>query len=216
MEADIQDAYTKALEEDSALNTFMSETLPAAHAQWHTDYDAEVAAAEEAEKKAEEEAAAQAEAEAAAQAEAEEEANSYTGKTNAKANVREAADKNSNRLGSIVEIKIYGEEGDFYKFDYNGTKAYITKDAVTINSDDGNDTATEETQEAESAASIKEGTEITLDSTINIRSKMDTSSSKVAVAYAGEKVTVVMSYSEGWTKVKYGKKEGYIRTDLLQ
>ena len=219
MEADIQDAYTKALEEDSALNTFMSETLPAAHAQWHTDYDAEVAAAEEAEKKAEEEAAAQAEAEAAAQAEAEEEANSYTGKTNAKANVREAADKNSNRLGSInsgVEIKIYGEEGDFYKFDYNGTKAYITKDAVTINSDDGDDTATEETQEAENTASIKEGTEITLDSTINIRSKMDTSSSKVAVAYAGEKVTVVMSYSEGWTKVKYGKKEGYIRTDLLQ
>ena len=45
---------------------------------------------------------------------------------------------------------------------------------------------------------------------------MDTSSSKVAVTYAGEKVTVVMSYSEGWTKVKYGKKEGYIRTDLLQ
>ena len=40
--------------------------------------------------------------------------------------------------------------------------------------------------------------------------------SKVAVAYAGEKVTVVMSYAEGWTKVKYGKKEGYIRTDLLQ
>ncbi len=220
MEADIQDAYTKALEEDSALNTFMSETLPAAHAQWHTDYDAEVAAAEEAEKKAEEEAAAQAEAEAAAQAEAEEEANSYTGKTNAKANVREAADKNSNRLGSInsgVEIKIYGEEGDFYKFDYNGTKAYITKDAVTtLDSADGNDTATEETQEATNATSIKEGTEITLDSTINIRSQMDTSSSKVAVAYAGEKVTVVMSYSEGWTKVKYGKKEGYIRTDLLQ
>lgn len=53
MEADIQDAYTKALESDSALNTFMSETLPAAHAQWHKDYDAEVAAAEEEAKKAE-------------------------------------------------------------------------------------------------------------------------------------------------------------------
>ncbi|WP_051195259.1 SH3 domain-containing protein [Pseudobutyrivibrio ruminis] len=217
MEADIQDAYTKALENDSALNTFMSETLPAAHAQWHTDYDAEVAAKEEAAKKAEEEAAAQAEAEAAAQAEAQEEANSYTGKTNAKANVREAADKTSNKLGSIksgVAIKIYGEEGDFYKFDYNGTKAYITKDAVTLDSAEGNDTATEETNT--NASALAEGTEITLDSTINIRSQMDSSSSKVAVAYAGEKVTVVMSYAEGWTKVKYGKKEGYIRTDLLQ
>ena len=45
---------------------------------------------------------------------------------------------------------------------------------------------------------------------------MDSSSSKVAVAYEGEKVTVIMSYAEGWTKVKYGKKEGFIRTDLLQ
>ena len=218
MEADIQDAYTKALESDSALNTFMSETLPAAHAQWHTDYDAEVAAAEEEAKKAEEEAAAAAEEEAKAQAEAEEEANSYTGKTNAKANVREAADKNSTKLGSIksgVAIKIYGEEGDFYKFDYNGTKAYITKDAVTLDSAADNDT-TEQTSETANASALTEGTEITLDSTINIRSQMDSSSSKVAVAYAGEKVTVVMSYAEGWTKVKYGKKEGYIRTDLLQ
>ena len=218
MEAEIQDAYTKALESDSALNTFMSETLPAAHAQWHTDYDAEVAAAEEAAKKAEEEAAAAAEEEAKAQAEAEEEANAYTGKTNAKANVREAADKNSTKLGSIksgVAIKIYGEEGDFYKFDYNGTKAYITKDAVTLDSAADNDT-TEQTSETANASALTEGTEITLDSTINIRSQMDSSSSKVAVAYAGEKVTVVMSYAEGWTKVKYGKKEGYIRTDLLQ
>ncbi|MBO6283503.1 MAG: SH3 domain-containing protein [Pseudobutyrivibrio sp.] len=218
MEADIQDAYTKALESDSALNTFMSETLPAAHAQWHTDYDAEVAAAEEEAKKAEEEAAAAAEEEAKAQAEAEEEANAYTGKTNAKANVREAADKNSNKLGSITSgnaIKIYGEEGDFYKFDYNGTKAYITKDAVTLDSAADNDT-TEQTSETANASALTEGTEITLDSTINIRSQMDSSSSKVAVAYAGEKVTVVMSYAEGWTKVKYGKKEGYIRTDLLQ
>ena len=44
---------------------------------------------------------------------------------------------------------------------------------------------------------------------------MDKSSSKVAVAYAGETVEVVMSYSEGWTKVKYKNKEGYILTELL-
>ena len=44
---------------------------------------------------------------------------------------------------------------------------------------------------------------------------MDTSSSKVAVAYEGDTVEVVMSYAEGWTKVKYKNKEGFIRTDLL-
>ena len=39
---------------------------------------------------------------------------------------------------------------------------------------------------------------------------------KVGVAYAGEKVTVVMSYAEGWTKVTWKNKTGYIKTDLLK
>ena len=221
MEADIQDAYTKSLEDDSTLNAFMSETLPAAIVQWHSDYETQVAAAEEEAKKAEEEAAKKAEEEAAAAAAAEEDANSYTGKTTAKVNVREKADKESKKLGSVesgTSVKIYGEEGDFYKVDYNGTKAYIIKEKITLDSDDANngnqDDQAEET--TGNTTSIAEGTEVTLTSTVNIRSAMDSSASKVAVAYSGEKVTVVMSYAEGWTKVKYGKKEGFIRTDLLQ
>ena len=216
MEAEITDAYNKALASDDKLNAFFADTLPAAHKQWHADYKAE----EEAAAKAAEKAAAAEEAEAEAQAQAEEEANSYTGKVNSKANVRESADKSSNKLGSLemgTSITIYSEEGNFYKFDYNGTKAYITKDAVTLDSEEdtteNDDSVPEETT---TGGSIEEGTEITLTATVNIRSQMDSSSSKIAVAYAGEKVTVVMSYAEGWTKVKYGKKEGYIRTDLLQ
>lgn len=219
MEAEIGEAYDEALASDDALNLFMSETLPAAHEKWHADYQAEVAAAEEEAAKAEEEAAAAAEEEAKAAAEAEEEANSYTGTTNARANVRAEADKNSDKLGSLdagTSITIYGEEGDFYKFDYEGTRAYITKDAVTLDSAEEESEEDTSTEEETTADSIAEGTEITLSSTVNIRSQMDSSSSKVAVAYAGEEVTVVMSYAEGWTKVKYGNKEGYIRTDLLQ
>ena len=45
---------------------------------------------------------------------------------------------------------------------------------------------------------------------------MDENSTKVATAFSGEKVTVIMSYAEGWTKVSYGDKTGYIKTELLQ
>ena len=92
---------------------------------------------------------------------------------------------------------------------------------LSVSSEDEKET-TEETEEdtteetTTNTASLTAGDKITLTSTVNIRSGMDSSSSKVAVAYAGESVEVVMSYAEGWTKVKYGKKEGYIRTDLLQ
>ncbi len=220
-EATVQEAFDKALASDSALSDFIGTTLTNAIVQWNSDYQAQVAADEAAaaEAQAEEEAQAEADAQAAASAEQEaaEEANAYTGTVNSRANVRESADASSNKLGALdqgSQVTIYGEEGDFYKIDYEGSRAYITKEAVT--SGDSTDTADTEDNTSTSASALEKGTEITLDSTVNIRSSMDSSSSKVAVAYAGEKVTVVMSYAEGWTKVKYGKKEGYIRTDLLQ
>lgn len=221
MRNEVQTKYEEALASDPALATLMNNTLHEAIVEWNKEYDEQAAAAAEEAAQAEQEAAEAAAAEAEAAAAAEEEANSFTGKTNAKANVRAEADKESEKLGSLesgVSITIYAEEGDFYKFDYNGTKAYITKSAVTLDSEDASEeeTTEEETTTTANAGSIAAGTEITLSSTTNIRSQMDQSSSKVAVAYSGEKVTVVMSYAEGWTKVKYGKKEGYIRTDLLQ
>ena len=45
---------------------------------------------------------------------------------------------------------------------------------------------------------------------------MSETSTKVAVGYAGDKVTVVMSYAEGWTKGNYKDTIGYIKTELLQ
>ena len=216
-EATIQEEFDNAVASDSALSDFISTTLTDAIVQWNSDYQAQVAADEAAAAEAEVAAEAEAEAAATAEQEASEEANAYTGTVNSRANVRESADASSNRLGSLdqgSQVTIYGEEGDFYKIDYQGSRAYITKEAITVGDASTDTEATEDV--STSASALEKGAEITLDSTVNIRSQMDSSSSKVAVAYAGEKVTVVMSYAEGWTKVKYGKKEGYIRTDLLQ
>ena len=88
--------------------------------------------------------------------------------TNANANVRSAADASSDKLGSLesgTQITIYGEEGDFYKFDYNGTKAYITKDAVNVGdaeeetTEDTEDTEEEETTTKEQTTTEEETTE---------------------------------------------------------
>lgn len=64
--------------------------------------------------------------------------------------------------------------------------------------------------------SFPEGTVITIEEAINVRKEMTTNSSIVETLYKGTKVTVVMSYAEGWTKVKWDNKTGYIRSDLLQ
>lgn len=82
--------------------------------------------------------------------------------------------------------------------------------------------AAEEAAAAEAAAEelknqgyFVEGDVIYITSTVNIRESMSTEADRVGTAYAGDKVTVVMSYAEGWTKVKWGNKTGYIRTDVL-
>ena len=67
-----------------------------------------------------------------------------------------------------------------------------------------------------SPGSFAEGTVITIKESTNIRESMSEDSAKVATAFAGEKVTVIMSYAEGWTKVTYGDKTGYIKTELLK
>ena len=63
---------------------------------------------------------------------------------------------------------------------------------------------------------LSEGTVITLSDTVNIRSSMSETASKVGTAYTGEQVTVVMSYAEGWTKVTYNGQTGYIKSSLLK
>ena len=219
-QAEVQQAYNAALLNDENLNNFFNNTLQDALVQWKVTYEAEIEAEAQAAAEAEAQAAAEAEAaseaEAAAEAEAQEEANSFNGTVTGKINVREKADSSSKKLGQIEKgttIKIYAKEGDFYKFDYNGTKAYIA--AEYVKTGDATEQEPEEEEQPTTTASLEKGTVVTLNATVNIRSKMDSSSSKVAVAYAGEKVTVVMSYAEGWTKVTYGKKEGFIKTDLL-
>ena len=59
------------------------------------------------------------------------------------------------------------------------------------------------------------GDKVLLYTTINIRESMSTTAKKVAVAYAGQKVEVVMQYEDGWTKVKYDGKEGYVKSEYL-
>ena len=230
-QAAVKQSFDEKVAQDQKLADFVTTTLPNATVEWNTNYKAAIAQAEaeaaaaEAARIAEEEAARQAELEA------QEDANAYTGKVTSKVRVRSEASTDSTPVGSLdqgKEVKIYSLEGDFYKIDFAGSKKYVSKDYIEtagpVITENGAETTTEtvtddnqQTDENNSPdlSGLEAGSEITLNSTCNIRSKMDSDSSKVAVAYAGEKVKIVMNYAEGWTKVKYGNKEGYIRTDLL-
>lgn len=93
-------------------------------------------------------------------------------------------------------------EDGWSKLDYNGTEAYVKSDYVST--------------EAPAAPSVPEGTVVRVTESINIRSSMSETADKVGTAFSGEKLTVIMSYAEGWTKVNWNGKEGFVKTDLLK
>jgi len=224
LQAEVQQECNEAMLADENLNTFVNTTLQDAIKQWAADYKASVAqAAEEAAaaKAAEEEAAAKAAeeakaAEAAAAAEAAEAANAKTKVTTDKINVRDAASEDGNLLGQLAsgtQVTWYADENGWAKIDYNGTKAYVKADYLA---DVSGDSTQDTSQSTNSSANLSQGQEITLANTVNVRESMSETASKVAVAYAGEQVTVIESYADGWTKVNYNGKQGYCKTEYLQ
>lgn len=129
-------------------------------------------------------------------------------------NIRSAADTGSEKLASLAKgdsIVRTGTEGDWSIVDYNGTSGYIKSEYLTTDA-----SAIQNAGETGNVSGIAEGTVITLSDAVNIRSGMSETADKVGTAYAGEKVKVVMSYAEGWTKVTWNNKTGYIKTSLLQ
>lgn len=168
--------------------------------------------AEEEQKKKEEEQKKAAEEKKKAEEEqkkAEEQPAAETVYATTKVNVRDAADTAGNVVATVefgTAMNRTGTEGDWSIVEYNGATGYVKSEFLS----------TEVPQEDTSVAPLGEGTTITLKGTTNIRESMSETSTKVAIGYAGDKVTVVMSYAEGWTKVNYKDTIGYIKTELLQ
>ena len=130
--------------------------------------------------------------------------------------MRDAASESGNLLGQLAsgtQVTWYADENGWAKIDYNGTKAYVKADYLA---DAGDASAQPATEPADTSAALSQGEEITLANTVNVRESMSETASKVAVAYAGEQVTVIQSYADGWTKVNYNGKLGYCKTEYLQ
>ncbi|MBQ1472278.1 MAG: SH3 domain-containing protein, partial [Lachnospiraceae bacterium] len=87
-------------------------------------------------------------------------------------------------------MKKYNEYGTWAEVEYNGGVGYVSVEFIKDYSEDAaSEEKTEDTKE-DTSSSLSKGDVVTLSSTVNVRSSMSETASKVAVAYAGEQVTV--------------------------
>ena len=221
LQSEVQTRYDEALAADENLTNMIQTTIPAAIKDWVSQMAAQ-AATEQTEAA---EATEQPETEQPQETEQQEEIIQQTDTlaTKDRVNVRAAADVESEKLGTLDQGTVVTRTaiaGDWSVIDYNGTAGYVKNEFLTYDlpdtTADSNSDSSADNSDSTNAASIAEGTVIMLQNTTNIRSGMSEDSSKVGTAYAGEKVTVVMSYAEGWTKVKWNGETGYIKQSLLQ
>ncbi len=241
LQADIQKEYNQLMLEDSDFNTFTSETLPAKVQEWAAAYKTFTEIAEK--KKEQEEKEAQEAMEKFFEAETEREAkekakeekkkekeekkkqqeekekkeasSSYKVVTNATVNLRKKASTDSASLGKVKKgttLTAYSKKGDWTKVKYGDDKGWIKTEFLDKKDSKKND----DDDDGGNTNLYSEGDKVTLSNTVNVRESMSESASKVAVAYSGSTVEVVMMYEEGWTKVKYNGETGYIKSEYLK
>lgn len=226
LQQEVQSKYDEALASDADLADILNIKLPAAIVQWKQNILAQAAAesTETTEQPEETETAETTEQpEETQQPESEQQEAESTSEqvyTTDKVNVRREADTSSEKLGSLEKgtaISRTGTEGEWSVVNYGGVTGYIKTEFLTTEQPQADMTTDTSSNQSETATgSLAEGTVITLTESTNIRSDMSETASKVGTAFSGEKVTVVMSYAEGWTKVTWNGKTGYIKTSLLQ
>ena len=225
LQQEVQSKYDEALASDADLADILNIKLPAAIVQWKQNILAQAAAesTETTEQPEETETAETTEQpEETQQPESEQQEAESTSEqvyTTDKVNVRREADTSSEKLGSLEKgtaISRTGTEGEWSVVNYGGVTGYIKTEFLTTEQPQADTTTDTSSNQSEAAGSLAEGTVITLTESTNIRSDMSETASKVGTAFSGEKVTVVMSYAEGWTKVTWNGKTGYIKTSLLQ
>lgn len=224
LQNEVQTKYDAAVASDENLATMINTTIPNAITEWVTQVAAENAQTEtEGTEQIPEETEAPEETETQEEPteqtpEEEPEVVSESVYTTDTVNVRAAADTSAEKLGSLekgTQIARTGTEGDWSIVDYGGTTGYIKSEYLSTEAPGLSETDDDES-ESGTGINIAEGTEIILKNAVNIRSGMSETSEKVGTAYTGEKVTVIMSYADGWTKVDWNGKTGYIKSSLLQ
>lgn len=221
LQQEVWEKYDSAVAADENLNKMFTETIPAAVQQWNAKIAAQRPSTEQTAESTE---AAVTEEPEQAEAQSTEEPESTQEQTPAeketlyateRVNVRAAADVSSEKLGNVemgAAVTRIGTEGEWSIIEFNGGTGYVKSEFLNTDMSSANTDTAENT----AVGSLAEGTVVMLSSTTNIRSSMSETSEKVGTAYMGEKVTVVMSYAEGWTKVSWNGKTGYIKTSLLQ
>ncbi len=149
-------------------------------------------------------------------------------KTTDVVNIRTSDSETADKLGKAAvgdEFELLEEKGNGWsKIKYDGSEAYIKSEYLepseTMAASDVEQTGEDEEDTQEQADNSEDSTTVTgtvtVKENVRIRSGASETSDKIATAYMGEKLDVIMKQADGWTKIKYNGKTAYVKSDFVE
>ena len=125
-------------------------------------------------------------------------------------NVRSGPSTSNGVIGSLKQndkVEVISESNGWSKIKFNGKEGYVSSTYLK-DSDDGNTGGGSENPNPSN-------NKIVTATSLNVRSGPSTSSSKIGALRQNEVVEVI-SESNGWSKIKFNGKEGYVSSDYLK
>lgn len=133
-------------------------------------------------------------------------------------NVRSSDSATADKIGKAQkgeEYTLLEEKGNGWsKIMYDGKEAYIKTEFLQVVSEETAEASNSENNEAADNSPVS-GT-ATVTDTVNIRTSASTSAEKLGVCYPGDKLEIIMKQADGWTKVKFKNKTGYVKSEFLE
>lgn len=150
-------------------------------------------------------------------------------KTTDVVNIRTSDSETADKLGKAAigdTFKLLEERGNGWsKVEYNGEEAFIKSDylepsktEVREASSEGTEgeASEEESEGGETSSSTTVSGTVTVKENVRIRSAASETSEKIATAYTGDKLELIMKQADGWTKIKYKGKIAYVKSDYVE
>ncbi|MCR4891323.1 MAG: SH3 domain-containing protein [Lachnospiraceae bacterium] len=146
-------------------------------------------------------------------------------KTTKAVNIRSGPSQDTEKIASAAAGDTFvriSEEGEWSKIRYNDGEAYIKSEFLStaegdtvvsgeVQSQNGEESA--ESAPAESSSSSSSGGSVTVKEAASIRGSASTDGEKLGSAYKGA-IFKLLGEENGWYKIDYNGKTGYIRNDL--
>lgn len=189
---------------------------------------AEAASSEDAQEDAADEASSEDSVEAGASAEEESGTTIRTIRATDVVNIRSS----DSETADIIAKTTKGEEftqlealaNGWSRIEYNGSEAYVKTEFFevvaeeTVETTDAetseNTTATDTSSESTKVSSLATG-KMTVSDTVRLRKSQSTDAEILTMIYEGSTVNVIEQYANGWAKVEYSNKTGYIKSEFL-